>query len=159
MRIHRLLCVTALTATLAACAGEYEQPAAEAPPPPPPPAAEIPPPPPPPPPPTVVPRHSGNVAGREVGGAAGKALQPEDRAILEKTTQHALESGAAGKSVIWSNPATGASGSITPQPGFPMNGKNCREFQQSITAGGKKSTGYGTACRAPDGVWMLDENG
>lgn len=25
--------------------------------------------------------------------------------------------------------------------------------------GGKKSTGYGTACVVPDGTWLIDENG
>jgi surface antigen len=159
MRIHRLLCLTAITATLAACAGDYEEPVTQAPPPPPPAPAPQLPPAPPPPPPTVVPREAGKVAGRDVGGAAARLLQEEDRAIMEKTTQKALATGAAGKSVAWSNPVTGASGAITPQPKFSMGGKSCREFQQVFTAGGKKSTGYGTACVAPDGTWLIDENG
>ncbi len=161
MRMNRLLCLTALAATLAACASDYEEPVVSAPPPPPPEAAPVlpPPPPPPPPPPTVVPREAGKVAGRDVGGAAARLLQPEDIQIMERATQQALTTGAAGKAVAWSNPRTGAGGSITPQPAFPMGGKNCREFQQVITAGGKKSTGYGTACIAPDGVWLIDENG
>ncbi len=158
MRIRRLLCLTLLTATLAACAGERQEPVSDAPPPPPAPAPQLPPPPPPPPP-TVVPRETGKVAGRDVGGAAARLLQAEDRAILERITQKALATGAAGKAVAWSNPKTGASGSITPQPKFTMGGKSCREFQQAFTAGGKKSTGYGTACVAPDGTWLIDENG
>lgn len=159
MRIQRLLCLTALTMTLAACAGDYEAPVSEVPPPPPAPAPQLPPPPPPPPAPTVVPREAGKVAGRDVGGAAARLLQEEDRAVMEKATQKALATGAPGKAVSWSNPKTGASGSITPQPKFSMGGKSCREFQQAFTAGGKKSTGYGTACVAPDGTWLIDENG
>ncbi len=159
MRIPRLLCLTLLTATLAACAGDYQEPVSEAPPPPPAPAAQLPPPPPPPPPPTVVPRETGKVAGRDVGGAAARLLQEEDRAIMEKTTQKALSTGVAGKATSWSNAKTGTSGSITPQPRFSMGGKSCREFQQLVNAGGKKSTGYGTACMAPDGTWLIDENG
>jgi surface antigen len=160
MRIQRLLCLTVLAASLAACASDYDEPMSQTmPPPPPAPAPEVLPPPPPPPPPTMVPRESGKVAGRDIGGAAARLLQPDDRALLEKTTQRALASGQAGKAITWSNPKTGASGSITPQPTFPMAGKSCREFQQTINAGGKKSTGYGTACMAPDGVWLIDENG
>ncbi len=160
MRIQRLLCLTALAAILAACASDRYDTVSEAPPPPPvEPAPQLPPPPPPPPPPTVVPRESGKVAGRDVGGAAARLLQGEDRDIMEKATQKALATGAAGKAVAWSNPATGASGTITPQPKFTMSGKSCREFQQVVTAGGKKSTGYGTACVAPDGTWLIDENG
>ncbi|MEN3974728.1 RT0821/Lpp0805 family surface protein [Emcibacter sp. SYSU 3D8] len=159
MRIQRLLCLTALSVVLAACASDYREPVSEAPPPPPAPAPQLPPPPPPPPPPTVVPRETGKVAGREVGGAAARFLQAEDQAIMEKATQKALATGTAGKAIKWSNPKTGAGGSITPQPQFSMAGKNCREFQQVVTAGGKRSTGYGTACAAPDGTWLIDENG
>ena len=160
MRMQRLLCLSLLSATLVACASDHRDPVSEAPPPPLSPAPQLPPPPPPPPPsPTVVPRETGKVAGRDVGGAAARFLQAEDRAIMEKITQKALTTGAAGKAVNWSNPKTGASGSITPQPQFPMNGKSCREFQQAFTASGKRSTGYGTACVAPDGTWLIDENG
>ncbi|MBI1182534.1 MAG: hypothetical protein GC201_18490 [Alphaproteobacteria bacterium] len=160
MRIHRLLSLTALSCALAACVGEYERPASEAPPPPlpprPGPAPELPPPPPPPP--TVVPRQSGKVAGHEVGGAAAQMLKPADRPILEQTTQRALETGEAGKPVKWANGATGSRGSITPQPTFTMRGKTCREFQQTVVVEERTSTGYGTACRAPDGTWLIEEN-
>ena len=160
MRMQRLLCLTLLSATLAACASEHREPVSEAPPPPLSPAPQLPPPPPPPPPaPTVVPRETGKVAGRDVGGAAARLLQEEDRAIMEKTTQKALSTGVAGKPMAWSNAGTGASGSITPQPKFSMGGKSCREFQQVVNAGGKKSTGYGTACVSPDGTWLIDETG
>ncbi|MGE0668866.1 MAG: RT0821/Lpp0805 family surface protein [Sphingomonadales bacterium] len=159
MRIQRLLTLTALAAILAACAGDRYEPVSEAPPPAPPQPAPQLPPPPPPPPPTVVPRETGKVAGRDVGGAAARLLQAEDQDAMERATQKALSTGAAGKPVAWSNSATGASGTITPQPKFTMAGKNCREFQQVVTAGGKRSTGYGTACLAPDGTWLIDENG
>ena len=32
-------------------------------------------------------------------------------------------------------------------------GEQCREFQQTITIGGKTEKAYGTACRQPDGTW------
>ena len=31
----------------------------------------------------------------------------------------------------------------------------CREFQQTITVGGRTETAYGTACRQPDGDWKI----
>jgi surface antigen len=158
MRFSKLLCATAVTATLAACAGDYEPQTAAPPPPPPPPpsrpAPELPPPPPPEP--TVVPRQGGKVAGRHVGGAAAQMLKGGDQAMLERTTQQALDHGEAGKPVKWSNPETGSRGSVTPQPRFTMQGKSCREFQQSITVDGRTSTGYGAACQAPDGTWLLE---
>ncbi len=33
------------------------------------------------------------------------------------------------------------------------NGEQCREYQRTITIGGKTETAYGTACRQPDGTW------
>ena len=35
------------------------------------------------------------------------------------------------------------------------NGQYCREYEQSVTIGGKPQKSYGTACRQPDGMWQL----
>jgi len=35
------------------------------------------------------------------------------------------------------------------------NGRYCREFTQEIFIGGEKKTGYGRACRQPDGSWEI----
>jgi surface antigen len=34
-------------------------------------------------------------------------------------------------------------------------GAYCREFQQTVTIGGKTESAYGTACRQPDGTWKV----
>jgi surface antigen len=39
--------------------------------------------------------------------------------------------------------------------GTSESGKYCREFQQTVTIGGKTEQAYGTACRQPDGSWQI----
>ena len=107
----------------------------------------------------TVPDRIGRVAGRNVGGAAATFLTADDRSRLERATQNALETGQSGDPVQWLNPDTGNRGSIIPQPAFVMDGKSCREFQQTIIAGGATATGYGTACRNTGGTWLIAEDG
>ena len=107
----------------------------------------------------TVPDRVGRIAGREVGGAAATFLTPEDRNMLERATQNALETGVSGDPVQWLNPDTGNRGSIIPQPAFPMGGRDCREFHQTIVAGGSTATGYGTACHDPRGTWLIAADG
>jgi len=38
------------------------------------------------------------------------------------------------------------------------SGAYCREFQSEIIVGGERETGYGTACRQPDGSWKIVES-
>jgi|GEM_PF-765263 len=101
----------------------------------------------------------GVVAGANVSGPIGRYLSSQDRTLLEEATQNALENNPSGIAMKWRNNATGASGTVTPQPAFDMDGKPCREFQQQITASGQLATGYGTACRDRGGVWRIAENG
>jgi len=101
----------------------------------------------------------GVVAGANVSGPIGRYLSSQDRTLLEEATQNALENSPSGIAVKWRNNSTGASGTVTPQPAFDMDGKPCREFQQQITASGQLATSYGTACRDRGGVWRIAENG
>ena len=107
----------------------------------------------------IVTPETGKIAGRQVGGAAATFMTEDDRKILEATTQNALETGTPGNPVQWVNTNTGNRGSITPQPRFEMDGRNCREFHQTLVAGGSTSTGYGTACRDGGGIWRIAEDG
>ncbi len=101
----------------------------------------------------------GKIAGRQVGGDAATFLTSGDRALLEDTTQSALERGQDGRPTQWVNPNSGNRGAVVPQPRFAMQGRTCREYQHTIIAGGSTSTGYATACRNGRGVWVTAENG
>ena len=58
--------------------------------------------------------------------------------------------------IVWNNPGTGNSGSITPiRDGRSNSGKYCREFQSDVTVGGEHQNAHGTACQEPDGSWKI----
>ncbi|MFQ5894848.1 MAG: RT0821/Lpp0805 family surface protein [Nitrospinota bacterium] len=98
----------------------------------------------------------GTILGALVGGAIGKQLDERDRLLMARKTQVALERAPSGQATEWRNPDNGHSGTITPQPAYQTRqGQYCREFQQTITIGGKTEQAYGTACRQPDGTWKI----
>lgn len=121
---------------------------------------------------------AGGVAGYQFGGGAGKAvatvggtllgaylgnqigtsLDNADRAMYHQTSQRALETGQPGQTMPWNNPNTGNYGTVTPKGWYETpQGTFCREYTQTINVGGRTETGYGTACRQPDGTWKIVE--
>ena len=68
------------------------------------------------------------------------------------------QTAPVGQTITWNNPNSGNSGSVTPvREGKAASGEYCREFQQTVTIGGKSENAYGTACRQPDGSWKIVE--
>ncbi len=98
----------------------------------------------------------GTLLGAMAGGEVGRSLDRADRLYLERTTGRALEYGPSGRAHEWRNPDTGHYGAVTPKPAYQTpQGQYCREYQQTITVGGRTEQGYGTACREPDGSWRI----
>ncbi len=98
----------------------------------------------------------GVLLGAWVGSEVGKSLDRADRLAMQRTTQTALETGRSNEPVMWSNPDTGHRGTVTPQPAYQApQGQQCREYQQTVTIGGRTEQAYGTACRQPDGTWKV----
>jgi len=98
----------------------------------------------------------GALLGAGIGNAVGSSLDRADMNYYQKTSQKALETGQTGQALPWSNPQSGNSGAIIPSAPYKNdNGQYCREFQNKITVGGKTESGYGTACRQPDGSWQI----
>lgn len=93
--------------------------------------------------------------GAFLGSEIGRSLDRADRVYMAQMTQASLEESKSGLESSWANPDSGNYGTITPQPAFQEKGKYCREFQQTVTIGGKTETAYGTACRQPDGAWKI----
>lgn len=101
----------------------------------------------------------GTLAGAYIGRDIGRKMDKADQQKMYQTTQAALETGVSGNAAQWTNPDTGNSGSVTPQPAFNnADGQYCREYQQTVTIAGKAETAYGTACRQPDGSWKIVNN-
>ncbi len=98
----------------------------------------------------------GALAGGIIGNSIGRSLDEQDRRSMYRAQQAALETYPSGQSATWYNPDTGNSGSYIPQPAQQNNdGQYCREFQQTVTIGGKTESAYGKACRQPDGDWKI----
>jgi surface antigen len=99
---------------------------------------------------------AGVLLGGLLGGATGSLLDDQDKRRAANATQQALESKPSGATTTWTNPDTGHSGSVTPVRTYQAsNGQYCREYEQSVTIGGKPQKSYGTACRQPDGSWQI----
>ena len=97
----------------------------------------------------------GTLLGAILGSEVGKSLDRADRLAMQQATYDALEYGESGSPMTWTNPDTGNSGEVVPQPAVRQaDNRYCREFQETVTIAGEKQVAYGTACRMPDGTWQ-----
>ena len=98
----------------------------------------------------------GGLLGAGIGHEIGASLDRADMTYYRQTQQKALETAQPGQPLPWNNPQSGHSGVVIPQAPYKAdNGQYCREFQSKISVGGKTESGYGTACRQPDGSWQI----
>ena len=99
---------------------------------------------------------AGALLGAFFGNQIGESLDRADRLYAEQASQDALENNASGEQNVWNNPDSGKSGTVTPTRTYQTNdGRYCREFQQTVTVGGREESAYGRACRQPDGSWEI----
>lgn len=97
----------------------------------------------------------GVLLGGWLGNEIGASLDNADRAAYGSAENRAY-AAPIGEQITWNNPQSGNSGVIVPvRDGYANNGAYCREFQQTITVGGKRQDGYGRACQQPDGSWKI----
>jgi surface antigen len=66
-----------------------------------------------------------------------------------------LTSQPIGQPIVWSNPQNGNQVVVTPTREGRAGDEYCREYEQTITVGGREKRGYGQACRQPDGSWRI----
>lgn len=83
-------------------------------------------------------------------------MTQEDFRIAGEVIRKALDEGQPGHPYEWKNPATGASGSITPGAAFERGGMPCRAARFTIAAGGKSNASAWNLCRTPEG-WKVAE--
>ena len=80
-----------------------------------------------------------------------KQLTPADIEIGTLATREALDSGTDGE---WTNPATGATGTIRILGTVDIgNHQGCRRTRLDVTARGRTGGGEFTLCRTPSGAW------
>lgn len=97
----------------------------------------------------------GTVLGGLLGSEIGKSLDKADVTYHNRTQTQALEYNKVGTTSSWRNPDSGASGTFTPTKTYENHGQYCREYNQTVSVGGKTEKAYGTACRQPDGSWKV----
>jgi surface antigen len=99
---------------------------------------------------------AGTLLGALVGSEVGRSLDKADMEYANRANQQA-QAAPIGQNIQWSNPQSGNYGTITPvrEGTDSSSGAYCREFQQTVSIGGKAESAYGTACRQPDGTWKV----
>ena len=101
----------------------------------------------------VVATAAGGLIGGWLGNAAGGALDDADKKKASEAVG-AAETAPVGETISWANPDSGNSGATTVTgESLDEAGNRCRDFQSTVTAGGKDEIAHGTACRQPDGSW------
>ena len=98
----------------------------------------------------------GTFLGSVIGRNIGRSLDRADRIYASRAVNHSLEHKSSGDATVWRNPDSGNAGEVTPTRTYQTPvGRYCREYQHTVTVGGKSETAYGTACRQPDGSWEI----
>ncbi len=98
----------------------------------------------------------GALMGAFLGREVGQSLDRTDRLPAGRAASYGLEHKSSGEPTSWSNPDSGHRGTITPVRTYRgASGRYCREYQQTVTVGGRTEQAYGTACRQPDGSWKV----
>jgi surface antigen len=98
----------------------------------------------------------GTLLGAWAGSQIGRQLDERDRLLHSQAIQQA-HAAPVGQTIEWNNPESGHAGTVTTvRDGTDTaTGAYCREYQQTVTVGGRTEQAYGTACRQPDGTWKV----
>ena len=96
-------------------------------------------------------------AGAAAGGFVGNHLYKKNaKSEYEKdAAQRALNNGASGQKVTWSDPRTHESGYFVALNTKKMSdGRVCRDFRRGLSVGGESvDETTGTACKKSNGQW------
>ena len=79
----------------------------------------------------------------------------EDAAMMMARVDEALKAEKDGQTLEWKNPATPASGSVTPLARFSADGLACRRLRVANAYGDLRAEGVYRFCEKPAGKWKL----
>ncbi len=82
------------------------------------------------------------------------AALTEDQQRVYEDAQIRATTAPIGQTIVW-NDGNAAGSVVATRDGTSSNGRYCREFQQTVTIGGRSEQAYGTACEQPDGAWQI----
>ena len=108
-------------------------------------------------------RAAATIGGVILGGIAGNAIARDscrneraDAYYYNRAYYDGFENPEYGRSYEWRNPYNGHYGYMTPTRDYDDGDRSdCREFTQTIYIDGRRTQGYGTACRNSDGTWHI----
>lgn len=82
-------------------------------------------------------------------------MNDADIAIMSSAIEETLTNAADGVTQRWSNPDTGAGGTMTPLSTSQESGSLCRQLQIENKAGGKSARSVLDYCQQADGSWKM----
>ncbi len=98
----------------------------------------------------------GTLGGAFLGNEIGNSLDRADRLHAKRNSRNALEYSLTGRTIFWRNTVSVYSGTFMPTRTFrSASGQDCREFQTTVTVGGREEDAMGRACRQSDGTWRF----
>lgn len=90
------------------------------------------------------------LVGGVIGNFVGERMDQQDRINMA----NAVTSTPVGQQATWTN-SHDVTYVVRPVREYHRHHRYCREYQTTVTVGGKVRKAYGTACRMPDGQWKL----
>lgn len=99
---------------------------------------------------------AGGLLGYFAGGYLMDQMSPGSRNAVQTAEARALDA-PVGQTIRWNSPdSSNTRGTITPiRAGRDQYGRECKEFQHTVTIDGRKEIANGTACRGDDGQWQI----
>lgn len=95
---------------------------------------------------------AGAIAGSVLGRRLGRNMSGTDRNRFGST----LAANGVGNTSHWTNNNTRDSYQVTPtSDNYTRNNQTCRKFRMRANVEGRKDHVNGTACRQPDGTWVV----
>jgi surface antigen len=93
----------------------------------------------------------GAAVGALIGAKVGRDMDERDRACIGQ----ALELGASGRRVAWTNESLGVRYELVPADGQRGSGAVCRDFRLTTVQGRERRDNDARACQTQAGVWEL----
>lgn len=95
---------------------------------------------------------AGAIVGAMLGRRVGRNMSGQDRRLFGRT----LATNPAGQTNYWSNNASNDSYWVTPTSStYVASNRVCREFRMKANINGRTDYVTGTACRQPNGTWVV----
>ncbi len=93
--------------------------------------------------------------GGLVSGSIGAGLSAGEKRSALQAEYKALEYTASGQPVDWKGDQASHYGEVVAAQPYRVGSQDCRQYAQTVYAGGSGATARGTACRNADGSWSL----